>query len=89
MSDLIFNIQNNILKNIENAMPRVGIRNPMIGKGADDFRYDYPDDYFWTDSFFTGELWLAYMLTGKDIFSPFQLLQILSLQDLKKPTSLL
>ena len=68
MSDLIFNIQNNILKNIENAMPRVGIRNPMIGKGADDFRYDYPDDYFWTDSFFTGELWLAYMLTGKDKF---------------------
>ncbi len=60
------NIKNDILKSIERNAPIIGNRNPMIGSGPEDFTWQYPqENYFWTDSFWTGELWLAYMLTGK------------------------
>lgn len=63
-------IQVDLLANIERNLSRIGKRCPMIGKGPQDYRWDYPaaEGYFWTDSFFTGELWLAYMLTGESKF---------------------
>lgn len=62
-------IQLDILHNLEHNAPLIGLRNPMIGRGADDFAWDYPEDYFWTDSFYTGELWLSYMLTGRQEYA--------------------
>lgn len=41
----------------------------MIGAGAKDYRWQYPEiGYFWTDPFWAGELWLAYGLTGDPAF---------------------
>ncbi|QQM30419.1 glycoside hydrolase family 88 protein [Martelella lutilitoris] len=58
-------VKADILGSIERNAPRIGSRNPMIGAGADDHRWLYPEiGYFWTDSFWIGELWLAHMLTG-------------------------
>ncbi|WP_394153760.1 hypothetical protein [Vibrio maritimus] len=59
-------IKNDILRSIERNAPIIGARNPMIGGGPDDFTWTYPEEYFWTDSFWTGELWLAYMITGQE-----------------------
>ena len=69
-SQELIELQHDLLQNIERNLPLIGKRCPMIGKAPDDFTWDYPkaDGYFWTDSFFTGELWLAYMLTGEGKF---------------------
>lgn len=68
----IINLQKDLIDNISRNLPLIGARNPMIGKGPDDYTWVYPGEsgngtagYFWTDSFFVGELWLAYMLTGE------------------------
>lgn len=66
--NLHYQIQENILASIERNLPRIGNRNPMIGNGAPNFDWHYPVEYFWTDSFWTGQLWLAYSLTGKEEF---------------------
>ncbi|WP_299659227.1 glycoside hydrolase family 88 protein [uncultured Psychromonas sp.] len=58
-------IKLNIVDSVERNAPIIGLRNPMIGAGADAHQWIYPEEYFWTDSFWTGELWLAYMVTGK------------------------
>lgn len=64
-SQELIELQHDLLQNLARNLPLIGMRCPMIGKAPDDFTWDYPeaDGYFWTDSFFTGELWLAYMLT--------------------------
>lgn len=61
-------MQDNILCAIERNIPRIGTRNPEIGYGAPDFKWCYPNVYYWTDSFWTGQLWLAYSLTGQEKF---------------------
>ncbi|MGV2990478.1 hypothetical protein ACE1OE_22925 [Vibrio sp. E150_011] len=58
-------IKQDIIASIERNVSVIGIRNPMVGAGAEDFTWLYPDEYFWTDSFWTGQLWLAYLFTGK------------------------
>lgn len=63
-----YQIQEDILASISRNLPRIGNRNPMIGNGAPTFDWQYPDEYFWTDSFWTGQLWLAYSLTGEEKF---------------------
>ena len=63
-----YKMQENILSSIERNLLRIGNRNPMIGNGAPHFDWHYPDEYCWTDSFWTGQLWLAYSLTGKQQF---------------------
>ncbi|MGF1749924.1 MULTISPECIES: glycoside hydrolase family 88 protein [Vibrio] len=55
----------NILSSIERNAPRIGLRNPMVGAGPNDYQWRYPKDIFWTDSFWTGQLWLAYMVSGE------------------------
>ena len=65
MTQKLEKIKHDIIATIERNAPTIGIRNPMVGAGAKDFTWLYPDEYFWTDSFWTGQLWLAYMLTGK------------------------
>ena len=66
----LFELQHDLIANLERNLPRIGLRCPMIGRAPDDYTWDYPeaDGYFWTDSFYTGELWLAYMLTGEGKF---------------------
>ncbi|MEJ2459603.1 MAG: hypothetical protein P8Y58_16260 [Novosphingobium sp.] len=62
-------IRDDILASIARNARRIGLRNPMIGMGGSDHRWLYPENgYFWTDSFWTGELWLAHMLTGEQSF---------------------
>lgn len=61
-------INGDILNSIERNMPRIGIKNPMIGYSPTEFKWRYPDNIFWTDSFWTGELWLAYLQTGEQKF---------------------
>ncbi len=58
-------IKLDIVKSIERNAPLIGLRNPMVGTGPEAHQWQYPEEYFWTDSFWTGELWLAYMITGK------------------------
>ncbi|MEZ8859526.1 hypothetical protein [Vibrio sp. 10N.247.311.51] len=53
---------------VDRNLSRIGNRNPMIGKGAPDYDWVYPDEYYWTDSFWAGQLWLAYSLTGESKF---------------------
>ena len=64
--DCVEEIKNKILRSIENNISVIGLRHPSIGKGGDDYRWNYPDDYNWTDSFWTGQLWLAHLLTGEE-----------------------
>ncbi|MGR5288447.1 glycoside hydrolase family 88 protein [Vibrio maritimus] len=64
----LINIQQDILNSIERNISRIGSRNPMIGNGAPDYDWHYPGEYYWTDSFWTGQLWLAYSLTGESKF---------------------
>ncbi|MGR5253005.1 glycoside hydrolase family 88 protein [Vibrio astriarenae] len=61
-------LQSDILASIDRNLIRVGNRNPMIGRGAPDYDWIYPDEYYWTDSFWVGQLWLAYSLTGEERF---------------------
>ncbi|WED29776.1 glycoside hydrolase family 88 protein [Vibrio sp. DW001] len=58
-------IKLDIINSVERNAPIIGLRNPMVGAGAEQYQWLYPEEYFWTDSFWTGELWLAYMITGK------------------------
>lgn len=68
MSQMLLDLEHDLLENLKRNVTIIGNRNPMIGHGAQDYTWDYPEDYFWTDSFYTGELWLAYMLTGKSAY---------------------
>ncbi|MER0239538.1 hypothetical protein [Fulvimarina sp. MAC8] len=61
-------ILDDVLSSIERNSRVIGQRNPMIG-GHQDAVWRFPENgYFWTDSFWTGELWLAYMITGRSQF---------------------
>lgn len=64
----LLQLQDNILRNISRNLSVIGPRNPMIGAGPDAYQWEYPADYFWTDSFYTGELMLCYLLTGRSEF---------------------
>ncbi|MEF2073117.1 hypothetical protein [Consotaella aegiceratis] len=58
-------MKSDIIARIQRNAPIIGVRNPMIGAGPNDFTWLYPKSgYFWTDSFWTGQLWLAHMITG-------------------------
>ncbi|WP_199559642.1 glycoside hydrolase family protein [Paracoccus sediminilitoris] len=75
-----------ILEDILSSLSRnsriIGTRNPMVG-GHNDSIWRYPDNgYFWTDSFFTGELWLAFMVTGQSEFRNFARMRITHLERL-------
>jgi unsaturated chondroitin disaccharide hydrolase len=68
MNNKFEKMQENILNAVERNIPRIGTRNPEVGNGAPDFNWHFPTVYYWTDSFWTGQLWLAYSLTGKEKF---------------------
>ncbi len=51
---------------VRRTIPKMGLDRPKIGRP--DFTYERcgPDD--WVDGFWSGQLWLAFALTGDDIF---------------------
>lgn len=49
------------------TMPIVGLRNPKIGRADNTWEYCGPFD--WVIGFHSGQLWLAYQLTGDSIFA--------------------
>ncbi|MFV8404372.1 glycoside hydrolase family 88 protein [Vibrio harveyi] len=54
------------VSSIKNNIPRIGINNPKIGNEDGTWRYCGPSD--WVSSFWTGQLWLCYQLTGDEAF---------------------
>lgn len=58
-------IRNNIVSSIDRTIPYLGLKCPEIGRGPEEFTWQFRKTAWWTDSFWTGQLWLAYMLTGK------------------------
>ncbi|TOM56392.1 glycosyl hydrolase, partial [Vibrio parahaemolyticus] len=54
------------VSSIKNNIPRIGINNPKIGNEDGTWRYCGPSD--WVSSFWTGQLWLCYQLTGDETF---------------------
>lgn len=55
------------LAKIEQLVPVFGLRNPRMGID-DTFNYAFCTEDEWVASFWTGQLWLAYSLTGDDKF---------------------
>ncbi|MFD1910921.1 hypothetical protein [Halodurantibacterium flavum] len=81
-AELATAILEDILSSLSRNSRIVGPRNPMVG-GHKDAIWRYPDNgYFWTDSFFTGELWLAYMITGQSEFRNFARMRVTHLERL-------
>lgn len=64
----LMQLQETILNKIQEFMPIHGDRVLKIGK--EDFSWEYIDHLhgFWTASFWPGQLWLAYKMTGQDQF---------------------
>ena len=55
------------LAKIDQLVPIFGLRNPRMGIG-DTCKYAFCTEDEWVASFWTGQLWLAYSLTGEDRF---------------------
>ncbi|WP_087024981.1 glycoside hydrolase family 88 protein [Thaumasiovibrio subtropicus] len=55
-----------VIESIRRNIANIGDRNPRIGRA--DNSWDYCDQYDWVSSFWTGELWLSYQITGESIF---------------------
>lgn len=51
---------------IRKNISRIGDRNPKIG--TEDYQWIYCGPSDWVSSFWTGQLWLAYKLTGESVF---------------------
>lgn len=69
METKLSGIVEDILARTSETLRISGLRNPMIGRGEEDHRWLYPDNgWFWTDGFWCGQLWLAYMVTGDEKF---------------------
>lgn len=52
---------------IRQLVPVFGLRNPRLGIG-DSPKYEFCTEDEWVASFWTGQLWLAYSLTGEEMF---------------------
>ncbi|MEM9424408.1 MAG: glycoside hydrolase family 88 protein [Spirochaetota bacterium] len=50
------------------CLPVHGNRCPEIGHEASPYAWHYTKDFFWTESFWVGQTWLAFMLTGEPRF---------------------
>lgn len=55
------------VQRLRDVLPLAGLRNPKIGR--DDNRWIWCDGPDWVMGFLSGELWLAYQLTGDTTFS--------------------
>src|SRR4051812_7618857 len=53
------------IENVRRNIPRFGDQFPYVGAGMD---YILTDNNHWMTSFWTGQLWLAYHVTGDDDF---------------------
>lgn len=50
-------------------LPRAGLRNPRIGTPNGGKRWIWCQGYDWVMGFLSGQLWLAYQLSGDPVFS--------------------
>lgn len=55
-----------VVARLADTMPTIGLRNPKIGGEGDRWHFCNPGD--WVISFHSGQLWLAYQLTGDVAF---------------------
>lgn len=51
---------------VKETLRTFGVRNPKIGRADNTYDFCGPDD--WVVSFYSGQLWLAYQLTGDPVF---------------------
>ncbi|WP_165313745.1 glycoside hydrolase family 88 protein [Vibrio ziniensis] len=55
-----------VVEAIRRNIPKIGERNPKIGTAS--YQWLYCDQFDWVSSFWTGELWLSYQMTGHEVF---------------------
>ncbi|PNI00584.1 glycoside hydrolase family 88 protein [Vibrio diazotrophicus] len=55
-----------VVESIRRNIAKIGERNPKIGTAT--HQWDYCDQFDWVSSFWTGELWLSYQMTGQEVF---------------------
>ena len=55
-----------VCDSIARNIPKIGDRNPKIG--TEDFKWKYCGPSDWVSSFWAGQLWLAYKMTGQSVF---------------------
>lgn len=55
-----------VVESIRRNIAKIGERNPKIG--TEFYQWDYCDQFDWVSSFWTGELWLSYQMTGQGVF---------------------
>ncbi|MBD0786473.1 glycoside hydrolase family 88 protein [Vibrio sp. Y2-5] len=55
-----------VVESIRRNIAKIGERNPKIGTASN--QWDYCDQFDWVSSFWTGELWLSYQMTGQEVF---------------------
>jgi len=55
-----------VIDSIHRNIAKIGERNPKIG--TDNHAWEYCDQFDWVSSFWTGELWLSYQMTGQEVF---------------------
>jgi|GEM_PF-4706643 len=57
-----------VVDKVGSLIPQFGLRNPRIGApGSVKYQFCIPDE--WVASFWTGQLWLAYSITGRAEFN--------------------
>jgi len=63
--DVFNDALNNVIRKVDALVPQFGLRNPRISHtGSYHYQFCIPDE--WVASFWPGQLWLAYSITGQD-----------------------
>ncbi|PAR30682.1 glycosyl hydrolase [Vibrio metoecus] len=62
----VLNHLSKVVEAIARNIPKIGERNPKIG--THDHQWEFCGQFDWVSSFWTGELWLCYQMTGQETF---------------------